>query len=415
VSRLPQLRASFMDAAERRTSAPARVGRGRRPPLRVGVVVALALLVLAAAALAATGVLRTGSPVRPSGRLVPTVGLGVPAGGGSRVLGVSFADPAGGPPWGMRLVHTTRDLVCIQVGRLYRGSLGVLGLDGAFHDDGQFHPLPPDTIGREPGATSCQPEDVRVSLEVSGIPESGLMPEVGNLGVLSRDRWVSYGLLGPDAVSVTYNYQGASHTIPVEPGTGAYVIVLPGIEPGANPRNGITSGGSAGASRPGGSSLPNPAGALTAITYRLGNTTCQDSIEASAPNPCPRPRSAPTRGRFLEPSLHLNRRITVHLHPAGVPGRYSAVLTFTAPYAVPNALSGYSIASPWPCHEGTDVDPIDRDIRAGATVTVPLEAVFANACGPSVVLEVLYSKREAAPFPGAGTVLVGRTIVERPR
>ena len=179
MSRLPQLRASFMDAAERRARAPARVAGGRRQqPLRMVVAAALVLLLLAAAALAATAVLRTGSPVRPS-RLTPTVGLGTPAPGGSRVLGVSFADPSGGPAWGIRLVHTTRDLLCIQLGRLYRGSLGVLGLDGAFRDDGQFHPLPPDTIGRQPGATSCQPEGVRVSLEVSGIPESGLMPEFG--------------------------------------------------------------------------------------------------------------------------------------------------------------------------------------------------------------------------------------------
>src|SRR5580704_9827383 len=89
VSQLPQLRASFMDAAERRAGAPARVARGRRQPLRMVVAVALVLLLLAAAALAASGVLRTGSPVRPSRRLAPTVGLGAPAPGGSRVLRVS--------------------------------------------------------------------------------------------------------------------------------------------------------------------------------------------------------------------------------------------------------------------------------------------------------------------------------------
>lgn len=416
MSRLPQLRASFMDAAERRTSAPARTRRGRKRPLPLVVVIALVALALAAAAVAATGVLRTGSPVRPARRLTPTVGLGVPARGGSRVLGVSFADPTGGPPWGMQVVHTTRDLVCIQIGRRYRGALGVLGLDGAFHDDGQFHPLPPDTIGRQPGATSCQPEGVQVSLEVSGIPESALMPELGALGALSHARWVSYGLLGPDAVSVTYSYRGKSHTLPVEPVTGAYVIVMPGIETGANRRNGITSGGSSGASRPGaGGPLPNPAGALTSITYRLGATTCQESIEARASDPCPLPRRAFPSRASLESSPQLHRPFEVHLRRARVPGGYSAILEFVAPYAVPNALSGYSIASPTPCHEGTDVNPIDRDIRAGATVTVPLEAVFANACGRSVILEVLYSRRGAAPVPGPGTVVVGKATVERPR
>jgi hypothetical protein len=413
VSRLPQLRATFLAAAERQTSAPERRASRRRLPLIALAV--LSLLLVAAAALATSGVLRIGSAVRPSGRLTPTVGLGVPARGGSRVLAVRSADPAGGPPWGMRVVHTSRDLVCIQVGRLYRGALGVFGLDGAFGDDGQFHPLPPDTIGRQPGATSCQPEADRVSLEVSGIPESGLMPESGNLGALSRDRWVSYGLLGPDAVSITYSYRGTSHTVPVEPGTGAYLIVLPGIEPGANRRNGVTSGGSSGASRPGGSPLPNPEGALTAITYRLGAATCQDSIEAEASNACPRPRQVFPHRVFLQPSQHLHRPVHVRLRPTTAPGGFSAVLTFTAPYAVPNALSGYSIASPTPCHEGTVIDPIDRDIKAGAIVTVPMEAIFANACGPSVILEVLYNPREEHRIASPGTVVVGRITVQRPR
>ncbi len=414
MSRLPQLRASFLAAAQRSTGASAPIAARRTRSLRLGVIVSLVLLGLTAVAVAATGVLRTGSPVRPSGRLTPTVGLGVPARGGSRLLGVTFADPAGGPPWGMRLVHTTRDLLCVQVGRVYHGTLGVLGLDGAFHDDGSFHPLPPDTIGRQFGTTSCQPESVRVSQEVSGLPESGLMPKVGNLGVLSHDRWVSYGLLGPDALSVTYSYHGSHRTIPVEPGTGAYIVVLPGIETGPN-RHSITSGGSSGASRPGGAPLPNPAGALTAIAYRFGHTTCQDTGRANPPHDaCPLPLPARLPARLLEPSSNLHRPVVVRLHRAHVPGGYDAVLTFKAPHAVPNALSGYSVASPSPCHEGTSIDPIDRDVRAGATVTVPIEAVFANACGPSVVLEVLYSRHSEVPAPG-GTVLVGRARVRRPR
>jgi hypothetical protein len=414
MSQLPQLRASFMEAAERQTTLAARGGRRPRRQLRTALAIALVALLLAAAAVAATGVLRTGPAVRPSERLTPSAGFGVPAPGGSHLLGVSFADPAGGPRWGLRVVHTTRDLVCLQLGRLDRGSLGVLGLDGAFHNDGLFHPLPADVIGRQLGAATCQPEAVRVSLEVSGIPESGLMPAGGDLGAVSQDRWVSYGLLGPHALSVTYSYDGAAHTVPVERGTGAYVIVLPGSRPG--PRdNGITSGGSSGASQPGRSPLPNPEGALTAITYQLGDSTCQDSAAASTPDACPRPHAAPARDRLLEPSLHLNRPVTVRVHRAAVPGGYSAVLRFKAPYTVPNALSGYSIAAPTPCHEGTGIDPIDRDVRAGTTVTVPLEAVFANTCGPTVTLEVLYSKRQATPTAGAGSVLVGRVVVRRPR
>ena len=405
MSRLPQLRASFMDAAERQATAPSPIIRAYRH-VRLVVAAALVLLLLAAAAVAATVVLQTGSPVRPSQRLTPTVGLGVPARGGSRVLGVRFADPVGGPPWGMRVVHTSRDLVCIQVGRLYRGALGVLGSDGAFHDDGRFHPLPPDTIGR--ASERCELNGTRSSDEISGIPERALMPVPGTLGVLSQARWISYGLLGPHAVTVTYRYRGQSRSVAVEPLTGAYLIVLPGIEPGTR---GIQEGGSTGGQSAG---TVLPSGALTAITYRIAGSLCQESIQPHMPNPCPQSRVEPPR-RHIAPARELHQRIEVRLRRAHTPGGYNAILKFTAPFAVPNALSGYSITNPATCHEGTVVDPIDRDIKAGATVTVPMEAIFANACDSAVTLEVLYNPREEHRIRGPGTVLVGRTTVRRPR
>ncbi len=413
MSRLPQLRASFLDAAERQ-AGPAggvRAIRPRRSRLRLGVAIAFVVLLLAAVAVAATGLLRTGSPVRPSGRATPNAGVGVPAPGGSRILHVSGADPAGGPPWGMRLVRTTRALVCVQLGRLYQGALGVLGTDGAFGDDGAFHPLPPDTIDRQSGATSCQPANVGVSLEVSGIPASGLMAADGRLGAVSSDRWISYGLLGADAVSVTYRLGARSHTIPVEPGTGAYVIVSQGIKPGTS-QQGTTSGGSSGVQGPGGRALPNPEGAVTAITYRIGNGTCEIGRTAHTPNACPLPPSG--RGS-PEPTVELHRAISVHLRRAAQPGGYDATLTFVAPYAVPNALSGYSIASPSPCHLGIAVDPVDRDVSAGQKVVVPVEAVFANACGPAVTLEVIYGHGQGVHATGSGNVLVGKITLRRPK
>jgi hypothetical protein len=316
-------------------AAPVR--RRRRLPLIALAV--LSLLLVAAAALAASGILRIGSPVPSARRLTPTVGLGVPFRGGSRVLAVSAPDPAGGPPWGMRIVHTTRDLVCVQVGRLYHGQLGVLGQDGAFGDDGQFHPLPTQAIGG--AGAHCDLSDTYSSNEISGIPESGQMPMSGNLGSLSHARWISYGLLGPHAVSITYRYHGHSRTVPVEPVTGAYLIVLPAIEPGTR---GIQAGGSTGGQSAG---TVLPSGALTAITYRFGTTLCREDVKAQASSPCPRPRAAPPRA-FLVPSQDLHRPIHVRLRRASTPGDYSAIVRFTAPYAVPNALSGYSIASPSP-------------------------------------------------------------------
>ena len=62
-----------------------------------------------AVALAASGVLGSGSPVHSATRLptVPSAGNGVVKGSTARLLGVRTPDPAGGLPWGMRVTTTT--------------------------------------------------------------------------------------------------------------------------------------------------------------------------------------------------------------------------------------------------------------------------------------------------------------------
>jgi hypothetical protein len=413
VSRLPQLRASLLDAAQqqanastRRAGAPAR-GTGGRRPLRLVALAVLCVLLLAGAALAASGILRTGSPVPSAGRLLPTVGFGVPSRGGSRLLAVRSSDPDGGPAWGMRVVHTTRDLVCIQVGRVYDGQLGVLGSDGAFANDGQFHRLPvqsTDGLGEQ-----CALAGTYSSDEISGMPESALMARSGRLGALRRARWLSFGLLGPHAVSISYRYGGKLHTVAVERLTGAYMIVLPGIEPGTR---GIQAGGSSEprAQRDG---IVNPSGVLTTITYRLDGALCEENVQQEPSKPCPRGAIAHPQP-FLTPSRELHRPIQVRVRRASTPGDYSATVRFRAPYAVKNALSEYSITNPASCHGGTVLDPIDRDVKAGALVTVSMQAIFANACGRSVTLEVLYNPRAERPVPSTGIILVGSVTVTRP-
>ena len=84
------------------------VRRIARPRL-VFVVSLLVVLALAAGALAATGILATGSPVpQPAGESAGS-GSGLPARGGYELLALRVADPAGGLPWGMRcLLYTSR-------------------------------------------------------------------------------------------------------------------------------------------------------------------------------------------------------------------------------------------------------------------------------------------------------------------
>jgi hypothetical protein len=412
----------FLDALGRQLvkaaneqSRDARAGsvpRRRVLPLRLVVTAAMLLLVMTAVALAATGVLGTGSPVSPPPGSSPTAGIGVPARGESRLLALSAPDPAGGLPWGMRIVHTTRDLVCVQIGRLYHGQLGLLGRDGAFGDDGRFHPLPPDAIAEFPGSGStaagaqdCKPPGLPFSDDASGIPQSGVISHT--TVAASAQRWISFGLLGAHAQSVTYRSRGHAISEAVEPDTGAYLIVLPGHQPGTT---GEQSGGSTGSEQ-----STSPDGALTAITYRFGATTCQDTNKPGAANSCP---SAQLYG---PPPGTITRRLH---HPLGVTLQSSAgehdtaIVTFTAPYQVTNTLNGYQIAMPSPCPTqggGTVISPIDRNITAGERVRTRLTDVFANACDRTVVIQVLYGPGDSTAPGRAPTTIIGQATIKRPK
>lgn len=388
------------------------VRRRRAIPLRgIAIAMLLALLVITAVALAAAGVLGTGSTVRPPPGNSPTAGIGVPARGESRLLSLSVPDPAGGPSWGMRIVHTTRDLVCVQIGRLYHGQLGLLGRDGAFGDDGRFHPLPPDAIAEYPGggstvagAQDCNPPGVTFSDSASGIPASGVISHTTVKA--SAQRWISFGLLGAHAQSITYRSRGHAISEPVQPTTGAYLIVLPGHQPGTTAEQAGGSSGSGQSRAP----RPQPTGALTAISYRFGAITCQDTTRPPAAKPCPTVRF---RGPPPGITRRLQRPVDVTLQP-GADGHEAAIVTFTAPYRVANALSSYQIAMPSPCHVGTISYPIDRNITAGERVHTRIPYVFANACDRTVVIQVLYGPSDNPAFT-LPTTMIGQTTIERPR
>jgi hypothetical protein len=168
VSIIPEIERQLRDAAERRAQSPlaraiasSRRLRGRL--LARPLVVAVALVAGGTgAAFAAKALVGVGSPAPleyPSfgEKILPT---------GTRLLSLRVPDPAGGPPWGMRLIFTTArpgsrarpgagagagaaHWGCVQVGRVVDGQLGILGQDGAFHDDGLFHALPvqPESCG----------------------------------------------------------------------------------------------------------------------------------------------------------------------------------------------------------------------------------------------------------------------------
>ncbi len=398
---LDSLEQQLIEATNAAGSSPPRgwARRHRIPGSAAGTLVVL--LLASAVALAVTGTFSTGSAVRPPEHPTAGAGAGVAA-RGTRLLAMRMTDPAGGLPWGLRLVRTSRRLVCLQVGRIQGAQLGVLGQDGAYGNDGLFHPVSPDVVGyhRETAevSTCLQPGETS-SLEAR-LPESGVFgsPHSEAIPAAAR-RWVSYGLLGPAAVSITYSSAGQTHTIPVEPGSGAYLVVLPNPQKG-----GFETGGGASSTN----GLVAPQGVISSITYRVNGRTCDESTRANeaaaAHAQCPRPLIAPRRGT----PRHLHRQLRIQLAASG-----TAVITFKAPYAVSSALSDYTVEIPSPCHEGTNGIPVERDLRAGETVHVTVHDVFANACGPTVPVRVVYEKDRNRFQLGQPEIIVGQTSIRR--
>ena len=81
-----------------------------------------ALAVLGTGAALAAGILLTGTPAGPKVAPTPTAGYGAAKPATATLLPLHVADPAGGLPWGLRTVRTSRDDVCLQVGRLADGN-----------------------------------------------------------------------------------------------------------------------------------------------------------------------------------------------------------------------------------------------------------------------------------------------------
>ena len=403
----------------------------RRPPRRVGqrgpgpfALIAFVLLLGAGTtiALAATGVILTGAPVPTSTRPVATAGAGIPAPGGAQLLPLRAVDPAGGLPWGMRIIRTTRGAICWQIGRIDDGRLGQLGIAGAFHNDGRFHPLPanalPGTL-KNPSAYSfegCEtPGDTFAGDSVGLEANAARNPRAGS-GIAAARREISFGLLGTHALSITYRSGSARRTERVLPGLGAYLIVQRYGGPAS-----ITSapcrghhrcfrGELGGFSSSNGSdhvpeveySIPaRPNGALTAITYRYAGMTC--TVDGTSPylaiQRCGLSHGAPPRPRPLR-SVSEPLKAHLQIHDRVITG---AQISFTAPYPVTSDNQFYSAS----VRVGSGIGELtgtNFNIAQGATVSIPVRQLLSRARTRTVKLEVQYVR-----FP-AGLPLQAQTI-----
>jgi hypothetical protein len=355
--------------------------------VRVALIALALVLATAAITLAATGVILEGSPVGTAQAPIATAGEGIPVRGGARLLPLRAPDPAGGLPWGMRIIHTTRGLICVQIGRVDNDQLGQLGVDGAFHDDGLFHPLPtdalPDTLANMSGwmtGNCASPGDIYAGDSV-GVELSATTSPRPGAGVPADRREISFGLLGVHAVSISYREGSTTRTQRVLPGLGAYLIVQRYTS--GRPLGSVSE--TDGRDEPGNYSGPaGPNGALTAITYDYAGRTCVDRGNLRLAScglsevPPPRPAALPV---VHEP---LRAHLDIHDHVIT-----SAQISFRAPYPVTNADESYSLMAPV-CHRDLGGESSRADVARGALVTIPVGGVLSDACSRAVTFTVDY-------------------------
>jgi hypothetical protein len=368
-----------------------KIGRRRRVPLLA--VIVLTALLLAAAALAATEIIGFGAPVRTSpslGQERPSVtaGIGVPVAGANgspasvQPLATSVADPNGGLRWGMRIVRTTRGLLCMQIGRLLDGRLGVLGQDGEFDDDGLFHELPANVLNP---ATCIEPGTWTVMSDV-GLPSSGAIQSQASSCVApweharsttpptcpaSDERLIGFGLLGPHAVNVSYMIDGRLHTAPTAGRLGAYLVVL--RVPPKLAHNAPALGGKGGLL----GGFPIGAGkgeVLSRLEFRFDGHLCQTGfdLQPGGPAQC---RSQIAARNVLVPRIQQGLHTPVALQAHAVPGGFDLQVTFAAPVAVRNASVAYGVQVTRPSSRacgrgGIWGQSIERDVARGQSLHV---------------------------------------------
>jgi hypothetical protein len=295
------------DVVGRRAHRPwyVRLRHARHAP---GLAVLLAALVVATPAIGAvTNWFGFGTPLHVP-KSSPTIASGRALAGTSELLPLRVADVQGGPPWGLRLVHTTRRDVCVQFGRVEDSQLGSLGIDYAWDNDHQFHPFPKSFTGgwgqecatadgagnaflnvewggiassANPGlavsgaqAKGCQPVQYEPSRLARHLPKRFRPKNRSGLPLCPHgtSRTVFMGLLGPDATSITYQApNGSLQTEHTSGSDGAYLLVFPLTQKTCNMYAQFGPCGS-GVQTTSNSFSPTTPGPIKAIRYRDGHT-----------------------------------------------------------------------------------------------------------------------------------------------
>ena len=420
---MPELRRALVDAARRQhetlvgrvgepgdahASARRRWSGLRASRWRVLPVVLLLVLIGAAVALA-SGLISFGTPAASLPVFAnPRAGLGRIAPGTVRLLPISVADPHAGLPWGMRMLSTTRGVGCLQVGRLLDGRLVALGQDGAFGNDDRAHELPRSTNverlncsfvdghGRIFDSVTIKSQAASAAPGVHCEPPGTYAPShhaAFSTCPLADERNLYYGMLGPDATSLTYSAGGRSHTVATVGGDGAYLIVTPGTThrysgaAGSRERAGLYVSDEVPVYSP-----------ITAIHYR-GGATCQ-LVTAErwiyGPRACAPPLAEPFG--WVQIGVPTHAQLATPIHATLIrdaEGRRAIRIRFTSRVAISSLRGQYQLQwhEPGMAPEAYAAGPIDegatasysglipqgRNIAAGQTLTKTLDQ---NRFGP---------------------------------
>jgi hypothetical protein len=381
-----------------------------------------ALLVLTAGGLALGGVIEVGAPAQP-GYSASEAGLGALTIGSARLEPVSAPDPAGGPSWGMQVFSTRLGVGCLQVGRLVDGQLGALGEDGAFGDDGRFHEVP---AGSSVTWFECSALDgegrVFNNVTLDNLPVSGWngfggcapetataaekAPERGHaIGICpeSDERDLHFGLLGPEAQSVTYTSEGETRTLPTSGPDGAYLIVEH-----ASPHQLLIGKGL------GTSNVVPLDGPITEIHYRDGSTchltskSWMGGNEACTPSlQMPvgfKPVKTPTAAEVSSP---VSAQVATGAH-----GEQEVLVSFSSRVSITEYRSTYSLKLEESATDPRAIAPersTPAEVKAGETVTMPVRALhFRESLPPGEYKGTVSLMSATGPelFEGPGTVFL---------
>jgi hypothetical protein len=411
-----ELEIGLRDAIRRRAHLPWYTRLGQLSVRHRGLAALVAALVVATPTVAAVGAASGWWFGKGSSDIYypasATSGLGKVLPKDGRLLPIRVADPAGGPPWGIRLVKTTRGETCIQVGRVVGGEIGALGIDGSWNDDHEFHEIKPnDQLADLCGATDGAGNGF-VDEGAYNAPASVDVPIYNGRHIpapASSLRMIFVGLLGPDARSVTYKTPGGrTRTERTSGGVGAYLVVF--RETAANcldfSSSLVFSTNSCADVGEGDSADLRGPSAITAVTYDSGKT-CSDQPSASFVAAYKR-LAKETRGLRGAAARKLWDRFMVERHLSGAEWIQAAVpqcepVGWVAP-KLPK-LSAAQVASPIKfevveaknyCQNGPSIAPsaIPSVVACNGKVPNGYAPFDPGGDGPQVLVTVSFTARQ---------------------